>query len=291
MAVGKAFERGSGDPDPDATGPGEGISVHIVSDSLGETGEMVARAVVSQFAPDDFRIELLPRITAPEQLREEVRSHCGSSCIFLYTLVNEGLRAEMEVLCDEGVNGVDLLGPAVSMLERVTGKRPSGRAGAVHDIDREYFARIAAMEFAVSHDDGRNPEALAEADVVLIGVSRSSKTPLCMYLAYKGIRAANVPLAPHVEPPQELFEIDPRRIFGLMTNAELLIDIRQERMREMGTFVPRYAEREAVEEELTEARSLMRKIGCLIIRTDNRAIEEAAQEIIGHLDGGLTTHD
>jgi len=268
-----------------------GISLHVLSDSLGETGEMVARAVVSQYSPGDFRIELLPRATTPEQLRDEVHSHCGTRCIFLYTLVDEKLRAEMERLCDEGVNGVDLLGPSVEMLERVTGKRPSGRVGAVHDIDREYFDRIGAMEFAVSHDDGRNPEELVEADVILIGVSRSSKTPLCMYLAYKGIRAANVPLAPRVDPPEQLFDIDPRRIFGLMTNAELLIDIRQERMREMRTFVPRYAEREAVEEELTEARSFMRRLGCLVIRTDNRAIEEAAQDIIGHLDGGLITKD
>ena len=277
--------------DPDMVRPGEGISVHVVSDALGETGEMVARAVISQYASGDFRIEQLPRITTPDQLRSEVRSHCGSFCIFFYTLVNEELRTEMEALCDEGVNGVDLLGPSVSLLERVTGKHPSGRAGAVHDIDREYFDRIAAMEFAVSHDDGRNAEALPDADVVLIGVSRSSKTPLCMYLAYKGIRAANVPLAPHVDPPKELFELDPRRVFGLTTNAELLINIRQDRMREMRTFVPRYTEREAVEEELTEARALMRKIGCLVIRTDNRAIEEAAQDIIRHLEGGLAHKD
>lgn len=277
--------------DPDMTGPGEGISVHVLSDSLGETGEMVARAVISQYEAGDFRIELLPRITDRDQLRTEVRSHCGSYCIFLYTLVDEGLRAEMELLCQEGVNGIDLLGPSVSLLERVTGKHPSGRAGAVHDIDRDYFDRIAAMEFAVSHDDGRNAHELVDADVVLIGVSRSSKTPLCMYLAYKGIRAANVPTAPGMDPPKELLELDPHRVFGLMTNAELLIDIRQERMREMRAFVPRYAEREAVEEELSEARALMRKIGCLVIRTDNRAIEEAAQDIIRHMEGGLTTRD
>jgi regulator of PEP synthase PpsR (kinase-PPPase family) len=118
---------------------------------------------------------------------------------------------------------------------------------------------------------------------VLIGVSRTSKTPLCMYLAYKGIRAANLPLAPGMEPPRELYDVDPRRIFGLITDAETLIDIRQDRMRDMGTYVPRYAEREAVEEELAEARAVMRSIGCLVIRTDNRAIEEAAQEIIRDL--------
>lgn len=267
------------------------VTIHVVSDSLGETGEMVARAVVSQYEPDAFRIELLNRVRTPEQLRDEVRSHCGRHCIFLYTLVDEELRAEMERLCEEGTNGVDLLGSSVALLERVTGRKPSGRAGALHDTDQEYFDRIGAMEFAVSHDDGRGAETMRDADVVLIGVSRTSKTPLCMYLAYKGIRAANLPLAPGMEPPHELFELDPRRIFGLMTDAEVLIDIRQDRMREMGAYVPRYAEREAVEEELAEARALMRKLGCLVIRTDNRAIEEAAQEIIRHMEGGLSHGD
>lgn len=271
--------------------PGKAITIHVVSDSLGETGEMVARAVTSQYEQDAFRIEMLTRIRTRDELREEVRGHCGQHCIFLYTLVNAELREEMELLCDQGVNGVDLLGPTVGLLERVTGLSPSGRAGAVHDTDREYFDRISAMEFAVSHDDGRNIESFQAADVVLIGVSRTSKTPLCMYLAYKGVRAANIPLAPRMAPPKELFELDPRRIFGLTTDAEVLIDIRQDRMREMGTYVPRYAEREAVEEELREARALMRRIGCLVVRTDNRAIEEAAQEIQRHLGGGLRTKD
>lgn len=269
----------------------EPVTIHVVSDSLGETGEMVARAVTSQYPTELFRIELLPRIKEPQQLRNEVRSHCGQHCIFLYTLVDEDLRAEMEALCDEGVNGVDLLGPTVDLIGRVTGHLPSGRAGAVHRTDQDYFDRIGAMEFAVSHDDGRNPEGLKDADVVLIGVSRTSKTPLCMYLAYKGIRAANLPLAPGMEPPSQLFEVDPRRMFGLITSVEVLIDIRQDRMREMGAYVPRYAEREAVEEEIEEGRKLMLQLGCLIVRTDNRAIEETAQEIIRHMDGGLTTKD
>jgi regulator of PEP synthase PpsR (kinase-PPPase family) len=264
------------------------ITIHVVSDSLGETGEMVARAVASQYPADAFTIELLGRVNDAEQLRAEVRRHCGQHCIFLYTLVNEELRAAMEALCVGGVNGVDLLGPSVVMLERVTGRKPSGHAGALHHTNQEYFDRIGAMEFAVSHDDGRNAEQLMEADVVLIGVSRTSKTPLCMYLAYKGIRAANLPLAPGMEPPHELFDVDPRRIFGLITDAETLIDIRQDRMRDMGAYVPRYTEREAVEEELAEARALMRSIGCLVIRTDNRAIEEAAQEIIRHLSNFRT---
>jgi hypothetical protein len=270
---------------------GEPISIHVLSDSLGETGEMVARAASAQFETDAFKIERLPKVSTPEELTIAVRSHCGHHCIFFYTLVNEALRSTMEDLCAEGVNGVDLLGPAVTRLANVTGIAPTGEAGAIRRTDHEYFARIDAMEFAVKHDDGRNPEGLLEADIVLVGVSRSSKTPLAMYLAVKGWRVANVPLAPGIEPPAELFQVDPRRVFGLVTSADILVEVRTERMRELGTYVYGYAEREAVEAELEEARALMRRVGCLVVHTDDRAVEEAAQEIVRHVSGGLMTKD
>jgi regulator of PEP synthase PpsR (kinase-PPPase family) len=259
------------------------ISVHVLSDSLGETGEMVARAVIAQFEQDAFRIERLRKVATPAQLRETVKAHCGLHCIFFYTLVDPSLRVEMESMRSEGVHAVDLLGPAVNLLATATGRLPAGEAGAMHRTDEEYFERIGATEFAVMHDDGRNPEELPIADVVLIGVSRTSKTPLSMYLASKGYHVANLPLATGVEPPRELFEVDPRKIFGLVTEPSVLLEIRRERMREFGAFVPGYADREAVEQELEEARALMRQIGCIVIRTDNRAVEESAQEIIRYL--------
>lgn len=271
--------------------PSDPISVHVVSDSLGETGEMVARAVVAQFEDDAFRIERLPKVTRPEQLQEMVRTHCGEHCIFLYTLVDPALRDAMAALVTSGVHAVDILGPSVAVLASATGRRPTGEAGAVHRTDENYFDRIEATEFAVMHDDGRNPEGLIHADLVLLGVSRTSKTPLSMYLAFKGYRVANVPLAHGVLPPEQLFDLDPRRVFGLMTDASILVDIREERMREIGTYVPGYADREAVENELEEARALMRRIGCIVIRTDNRAVEESAQEILRYLDRAVTVGD
>lgn len=267
------------------------ITIHVVSDSLGETAEMVARAAEAQFAPGAFRIERLPKVSSPEELHEAVHSHCGYHCLFFYTLVDEDLRAEMERLCDGGVRGVDLIGPAVSILTETTGLSPTGEAGAMRRTDQGYFDRIEAMEFAVKHDDGRNPEGLAAADIVLVGVSRTSKTPLAMYLAFKGWRVANVPLAPGLEPPIELQDLDPRRVFGLVTSAEVLVEVRTQRMHELGAFVSGYAEREAVERELKEARAFMRSLGCIVIRTDNRAVEESAQEIIRYAQGGFATKD
>jgi regulator of PEP synthase PpsR (kinase-PPPase family) len=161
----------------------------------------------------------------------------------------------------------------------------------MHRTDEEYFDRIEATEFAVSHDDGRNVEDLHAADIVLLGVSRTSKTPLSMYLAFKGYRVANVPLAPGVTPPKQIFELDPRRVFGLVTDPLVLIEVRRERMRELGTYVPRYAEREAVEMELEDARAVMRRVGCIVVRTDNRAVEESAQEILRYVEGVFATAD
>jgi regulator of PEP synthase PpsR (kinase-PPPase family) len=195
----------------------------------------------------------------------------------------------MEQLCREGANGVDLLSPAVQLLTATTGYVSTGEVVSIRRTDEDYFDRIEAMEFAVKHDDGRNPEGYVDADVVLVGVSRTSKTPLAMYLAFKGIRCANIPLAPGMTPPEELFSVDPRKVFGLVTDPEVLLEIRKERMRELGTWVPRYAEREAVEAELEEARALMRRLGCLVVHTDNRAVEEAAQEILRQLAGSIAT--
>lgn len=267
------------------------VTIHVVSDSLGETGETVALAAVSQFRPNAFRIERLPKVTSPEDLRAMVTTHCGRDCIFFYTLVDKPLREEMERLCDGGMIGVDLLGPAVAKLSEVTGQQPTGEAGRIRRTDEGYFDRIEAMEFAVKHDDGRNPDGLKDADIVLLGVSRTSKTPISMYLAFKGWRVGNVPLTLGSEPPQEIFELDPRRVFGLVTTVDVLEGVRQERMKELGGWVPGYADRGAIEAELAEARKVMRRIGCLVVRTDNKAVEESAQEILRHIGVAYETSD
>ncbi|MRS11523.1 MAG: kinase/pyrophosphorylase [Actinobacteria bacterium] len=270
---------------------GDPISIHVVSDSLGETGETVALAAVSQFKPNTFRIERLPKVGSPAELRSYVTKHCGHDCIFFYTLVDKGLREEMQRLVEGGVIGVDLLGPAVERLSGVTGLQPTGEVGRLRRTDEGYFDRIEAMEYAVKHDDGRNIEGLLGADIVLIGVSRSSKTPISMYLAFKGWRVANVPLAPGVQPPDEIFTLEPRKVFGLVTSVDVLLQIRRERMKELGGWVPGYAERRAVEIELAEARTVMRRIGCLVVHTDNRAVEESAQEILRHIGVTYETQD
>jgi len=268
------------------------ITIHILSDSLGETADAVARASAAQFVRGTFTVERLPKVATVEQLHDMVKSHCSENCVFFYTLAEELLRAEMKLVIQEyHVNAVDIMGPAVSMLSLVSGAQSRGIAGTIRNADEAYFDRIEAMEYSIKQDDGQHPEGLIDADIVLVGVSRTSKTPLSMYLAAKGFRVANVPLVPHSTPPKELFEVDPRRVFGLLSSVETLAGIRTQRMNELGGYVPGYAEPEQVAADLEEARSIMHKIGCIVIRTDNRAIEETAQDILRYLRGAMATRD
>jgi len=267
-------------------------TLYILSDSLGETADHVAQAALTQFPEDAFHVVRLPRVSTTGQLKGLVAAAADDDAgIFLYTLAAPKLRDAMaEISIRFRVMAIDILGPAVSALESVSGREPAWEAGLTRRTDRGYFERIEALEFAVKHDDGRNTEELGKAEVVLVGVSRTSKTPLSMYLAFKGYRVANVPLAGSMEPPPELFELDSRRVFGLVTEPELLVEIRRQRMAELGTYAHRYAELDAVSSELDEARAVMRRLGCIVIRTGGRAIEETAQEILRYLEQSGLLH-
>ena len=163
-----------------------------------------------------------------------------------------------------------------------SGVAPSGIAGSIHRTDEEYFKRIEAMEYFVEHDDGRGADDLDDADIVLIGISRTGKTPLSMYLAHLGYRVANIPLVPGVEPPASLFSVDPGKVFGLISTTEVVSTIRDRRLGDdMSRAVASdYADPERVRSEMDEARALIKKLGCITVRTDGKAIEESAAEIL-----------
>lgn len=259
--------------------------IYILSDSLGETADLVAHAAASQFSRDAFEFVRLAKVSSAGSLEELVRAASGQGCVFFYTLADPALRERMyAVVAELGATAVDILGTAVEALSQASGITPTGEVGAIRKTDRGYFERIEAMEFTVKHDDGRNPEGLAEAEIVLIGASRTSKTPLSMYLAFKGYKTANIPLMDEVDPPVELFQVNPRKVFGLTSDPDLLSAIRSKRLTELGAYARHYAEREAVVRDLESARALMRRLGCIVVRTDNRAVEETAQEIIRYLE-------
>lgn len=271
-------------------------TVLVISDALGETAATVALAAAGQFDEGAVAIERLSRVQDARQVQSYLESLAGAAkkIAAFHTIVQDELRSEVTgLLVEQGIAAVDLLGPAIDTIAALTGLAPKGIPGIIHRTDEHYFQRIACMEYAVEHDDGRGADDLSEADIVLIGVSRTSKTPLSMYLALQGYRVANIPLAPQMEPPQALFEVDPARIFGLVTTMEAIAPIRAQRL---GTTLAQsiagsYADPTSIELEFAYARSLMKRLGCFVVHTDDKAIEESATEIIERLNRILLTRN
>lgn len=270
-------------------------TIHIISDSVGATAQAVARAAAAQFGVTNPRIETLPKVKSYEEVRrfldrhaEEHRARFGHDRMLLfYTLVNTEIREKVSAYLEEhdSIVSVDLMTNAVDAIAMMSGLQPAYVPGSLRVPDVNYFQRIDAMEFTIEHDDGRNPEGLTQADIVLIGVSRCSKTPLSIYLSQQGYKVANVPLDPTTEPPRQIYDVDRTRLFGLMTTPEVLVDIRRERLgKTQAAVAGRYADLEYVYEDLERARAVMRKLGCIIVHTEKRAVEETAQEILRYYE-------
>ena len=267
--------------------PKNGIPIiNIISDSIGDSAATMAVAAASQFSDGNCIINRLPKVSSLAQMRPFIEEHLGETegnMILFHTIADEQLRAELDdYLRDKDVAAVDLIGPAIDAIALATGRTPKGKPGLIRETDEAYFNRIEAMEYAVEHDDGRNSDRLDDADIVLLGVSRTSKTPLSIYLATLGYRVGNVPLTIGSDPPQEIFALDRRRVFGLVSKPEVLSSIRKRRFGDAGDLTASYADLANVLDDLEEAREVMRRIGCIVVRTDNRAVEETAQEILRH---------
>lgn len=256
--------------------------VFVVSDSLGETADLVARAAASQFVGGQVEIRRIPFVSEAADIDYIFREADRYNSIIAYTVVIPALRELIEKMAEEkGIPCVDLLGPTLKALTRTTGIKPSLETGLMRKMDEEYFRRVEAVEFAVKYDDGKDARGLSKADIVLVGVSRTSKTPVSMYLAHQRIKAANLPLVPEVPPPEELFRIPPKKIVGLTIRAGHLNEIRQERLRTLGlTAGADYANPNRIIMELEYADKLFRRLGCAVIDVTNRAVEETASMIL-----------
>ncbi len=256
--------------------------VYILSDSIGETGEVVVKAAASQFDSGRIEIRRVPYLFSSQQIEEALLEAKDAGGIIVYTLVRLDLKSFLENKGKElGLVCVDIMGPLIDAMKTIFGLPPRNEPGLIRKIDKEYFDKVEAIEFAVKFDDGKEPRGLLRADLVLIGISRSSKTPLCMYLAHKGIKAANVPLVPDVPPPPELFKVPPKKIVGLTIKPSLLLEIRKERLKIMGLSpTADYANLERILAELEYAADIMKRIGCRIIDVTNRAMEETAGKLL-----------
>lgn len=264
----------------------EELKVYIISDSLGETGEVVVRAALSQFKTDNYEFNRYSHIKDLIKLEKIMKQASKEeNALIVYTLVNEKLVKFVKEYA-KGCNMVtiDLISPLIDALSQKLNNEPTRRSGAIRDLDDAYFSRVAAIEFAVKYDDGKDPRGFFEADVVLLGVSRTSKTPLSMYLANKNIKVANLPLVVESEPPKEIYKIPAKRIIGLTNTPEKLNEIREERLKSLG--LPKnsnYACLSRILDELEYADKIMKKIGCPVINVSNKAIEETADIVISLL--------
>lgn len=259
--------------------------ITICSDSVGETAEAVVRATMRQFDGHHVTTKRIGHIKTEEEIRAIMESAAKRGGFVAYTLVQPELREMMkEEAIRLGVRAVDIMGPMMEAFIDTFNDAPKRKPGLLHQLDEDYFRRVEAIEFAVKCDDGRDTSALLKARLVLIGVSRTSKTPLSIFLAHKGIKVSNLPLVPEVKPPKELFLVPGSRVVGLTMDAEKLYKIRTERLKAVGLpFGAKYATMERIAEELNYAHSLMKELGCLVINVTDKAIEETAGIIMGHV--------
>jgi regulator of PEP synthase PpsR (kinase-PPPase family) len=266
------------------------IEIHVIADSTGDTAARVARAAAAQFAHHPSRIVKHPRVTTADGLTavfEAIAAGIPSRMTVFSTLVDDGLRELVERRCTEiGVPHCDLLAPALRAMEQAVGQPAERAIARPVGIDSDYFQRIAAMEFAVKHDDGQHVSGLRHADIVLIGVSRTGKTPLSMYLGYLGYRTANVPLVRGIEPPAALLEVDRYKIVALTIDPKRLAQIRSKRVTSIAPAdgAGDYADFRAIFDEIDQALSVQRMLGCPVVDTTTLALEEAARRVIDLVD-------
>ncbi|MGD6818137.1 pyruvate, water dikinase regulatory protein [Metabacillus sp. 84] len=257
--------------------------IYVVSDSVGETAELVVKAAISQFngTAANTVIKRIPYVEDKTTLEEVVSYAQMDGAIICFTLVVPELRHYLIQLASvRNVPIHDIIGPLIDKMETSYGIQAKYEPGRVRKLDEDYFKKVEAIEFAVKYDDGRDPRGLLKADIILIGVSRTSKTPLSQYLAHKRFKVANVPIVPEVEPPEELFKIPPKKCIGLKISAEKLNNIRRERLKSLGLNDQAiYANIDRINEEIQYFDKIVDRIGCNVIDVSNKAVEETANII------------
>ena len=262
---------------------GSFFHLHLVSDSTGETLITVARAVAAQYSNVTPVEHVYPLVRSQKQLDRVLTEIEEAPGIVLFTLLESYLVARLEAKCQE-INSpsLSIIGPVMQLFQNYLGASTSGRVGAQHVLNAEYFKRIDALNYSMMHDDGQHTDGLEEADVVLVGVSRTSKTPTSIYLANRGVRTANVPLVPGIPIPKQLETLKKPLVVSLHATPERLIQIRQNRLLSMGsdTVNDDYIDRQLVTDEVTYARKLSAKYGWALLEVTRRSIEETAAAIM-----------
>ncbi len=258
------------------------LPLFVVSGASGASGEQLAHTVLAQFPEISVPVKMVTHVRQVEQVEKVVADAKSVNGIILHTMVDETLREKLISLGKkQGVVTIDLVGDLIYWLTNISNQKPAGIPGLYRQLHKVYFERVDAIEFSMSHDDGQNPQDLEKAEIVLTGVSRVGKTPLSMYLAVLGWKVANVPLVKGIDPPQEFFQVDRRRVIGLTVDAERLLKYRKARLSRLADRgVTDYNNPRTIYEEVEAAEQLCRKHRFSIIGVSNKPIEASANEII-----------
>lgn len=281
------------------TGPEQGMAsrrifhLHLVSDATGETLNAVARAACAQYE-DAHPIEhVYALVRGPKQLERVLGEIENAPGIVMFTMVNEELRERLETRCMElQTPCISVLDPVMGALGSYLGRKSSHKPGSQHTMNAEYFGRIEALNYTMAHDDGQSAGDLNEADIILVGVSRTSKTPTCIYLANRGIKAANIPIVPGVILPPDLETATHPLIVGLTTSPDRLVQIRKNRLLSLHENTQTdYVDPDAVAEEVTIARKLCAKHGWPVIDVTRRSIEETAAAVLNLYNDRLKSNE
>jgi len=257
--------------------------VYLVGEGTGETVTKLANAALSQFVPDSTEVRLFTMVEDPARILSILSGARRERALVVYTIVDAQSREFLEREASKrAVETIDALGGFIIKLALFLEQKPLGIPGKQHQVDASYYRRIEAIEFAVKHDDGQAPHSLNRADIVLVGLSRTSKTPLSSYMAQMGWKVGNLPLFPDIRPPKEIFTIDQVKVYGLIIEPRALVRVRKERLKYLG--LPdhaNYADRDKIEREIEWCRAFYRKHPQWpVIDVSGRAIEETAAKIM-----------
>lgn len=261
------------------------INIYIISDSVGGTANSLGKAAMAQFPEAEIKLHGYPFIRGEDTLVSILDKAKKDHAMVLHTLVSDDLSRIAQNYCaTHELFCMDLLNPVIQEIQKRSQIEALHKPGALHEMDETYFDRIRAIEFAVKYDDGKDPKGFLEADIIILGISRTSKTPLSMFLANLNYKVANLPLVPEANIPDELWDVDPKKIVGLTNSMDMLNSIRKERMMAYGLDPEtRYSSKDRIVRELKFSNDLYEKLGCLVVNVEKRSIEETAAIIVSTL--------
>ncbi len=256
-------------------------NIYVLSGGSGTSGEQLVSTILAQFPESGVEVVVIPHVREKRDYEMIIELAKSSAGTIVHTMVDPQIRADLHSAClKAGVFAVDLMGPLFDRLTAETGVQPLGQPGLYRQLHKDYFERVAAMEFAMSHDDGKDAENWPQADILLIGVSRVGKTPLSLYLSVMGWKAANTPWIPDIPLPKMIHQVDPDRVIGLTIEPGELVLMRQERQRRLGVGgLCSYSEPKSVFDEIEQARVFFRLRGFTVLDVTDKPIETTAEEV------------